>query len=80
MEQFKIKNKVIGENQACYVIADIGNNHNGSVESAKELIHAAADSGAAAVKFQTFKADDITSPKILANEMPGWDESDKYKY
>lgn len=35
-----------------YVIAEIGQNHNGDVEIAKELIDAAADAGAQAVKFQ----------------------------
>ena len=39
-----------------YVIAEAGVNHNGSLEMAKELIDVAADSGANAVKFQTFKA------------------------
>lgn len=44
-----------------YVIAEIGVNHNGSVELAKELILKAKDCGANAVKFQTFKADSLLS-------------------
>lgn len=39
-----------------FVIAEAGVNHNGSIELAKKLIDVAADSGADAVKFQTFKA------------------------
>lgn len=44
-----------------YVIAEIGVNHNGSVELAKELILKAKDCGANAVKFQTFKAEEVLS-------------------
>src|SRR6476659_3042899 len=36
----------------CYVIAEIGHNHQGDVERAKQLIHAAAECGCNAVKFQ----------------------------
>lgn len=43
------------------VIAEIGNNHEGSRARAEELIHAAADSGADAVKFQTIVAEELVS-------------------
>jgi N-acetylneuraminate synthase len=42
-----------------YIIAEAGVNHNGSIELAKQLIDVAANSGADAVKFQTFKADKL---------------------
>ncbi|OGR25860.1 MAG: hypothetical protein A2277_21320 [Desulfobacterales bacterium RIFOXYA12_FULL_46_15] len=45
-----------------YLIAEIGFNHNGDIELAKDMIHAASESGANAVKFQTFKASDIALP------------------
>lgn len=44
-----------------FIIAEAGVNHNGSLEIAKALIDVAAQSGADAVKFQTFKADKLVS-------------------
>ncbi|MDD5211959.1 MAG: N-acetylneuraminate synthase [Sulfuricurvum sp.] len=44
-----------------FIIAEAGVNHNGSLELAKELIDIAADAGADAVKFQTFRADKLVS-------------------
>jgi len=44
-----------------FIIAEAGVNHNGSLDMALELIDAAAEAGANAVKFQTFKADKVVS-------------------
>ena len=55
----KIGNKLIGEEEPCFIVAEAGVNHNGSVELAKKLIDAAKDAGADAVKFQTFKAESV---------------------
>ena len=44
-----------------FIIAEAGVNHNGSVELAKELIDVAVKSGSDAVKFQTFKAENLVS-------------------
>ena len=54
----KIKNKDIGDNFPCFIIAEIGSNHNNDLGLAIESIQAAADAGVDAVKFQTFRADD----------------------
>ncbi|TDA65898.1 N-acetylneuraminate synthase [Sulfuricurvum sp. IAE1] len=45
----------------CYIIAEAGVNHNGSIDMAKQLIDIAANAGADAVKFQTFKAEKVVS-------------------
>ena len=44
-----------------FIIAEAGVNHNGSIKLAKELIDVAIESGADAVKFQTFKAESLVS-------------------
>jgi len=44
-----------------FIIAEAGVNHNGSIDIAKKLIDAASDSGADAIKFQTFKAENLVT-------------------
>lgn len=50
-------------NQKVVIIAEAGVNHNGSIETAKQLINVAADAGADFVKFQTFRADSLVIKK-----------------
>ena len=64
--EFKIQNKMVGDEHPVFFIAEAGVNHNGSVVLGKKLIGVAVDSGADAVKFQTFKTENIitkTAPK-----------------
>ena len=57
-----IINKVaIGPGRKPYVVAEIGVNHNGRLDLALKLIDAAAKAGADAVKFQTFRAEEVTT-------------------
>ena len=51
-----------------FIIAEAGVNHNGSIKLAKRLIDAAVDSGANAVKFQTFKAENLVSKNAIKAE------------
>lgn len=52
MAEVKIGNRMVGDGHPVYVIAEIGINHNGSLEVAKKLIEGAAQAGCDAVKFQ----------------------------
>jgi N-acetylneuraminate synthase len=62
----KIGDKIIGENQPHYIVAEIGINHNGSLETAKNLIDTAVSCGADAVKFQKRTVDVVYTPEELA--------------
>lgn len=59
MSEITLGDQKIGPNESTFIIAEAGSNHNGDIEIAKELIDVAADAGADAVKFQTFRASDL---------------------
>ena len=61
----KIANKIIGDNHSCFVIAEIGINHNGSLASAKKLISIAHSCGCDAVKFQKRTVEDVYTKEEL---------------
>lgn len=58
--QIKIGNRMIGEGQPAYIVAELSANHLQDEARARELIHAAKEAGADAVKLQTYTADTIT--------------------
>ena len=66
MKSLKIGNRIINENSKPYFIAEIGVNHEGSVSLAKKMIRQAKSAGMNAVKFQTYKAENLVIKKSPA--------------
>lgn len=66
MAEVKIGNTYVGDDHPCYVIAEIGINHNGDIDIAKKLIDVAADAGCNAVKFQKRTVDVVYTAEELA--------------
>ncbi|MDA8164127.1 MAG: N-acetylneuraminate synthase family protein [Desulfobacteraceae bacterium] len=64
----RIGDRVIGGGQPCFIVAEIGINHNGDVELAKEMIDAAAEAGADSVKFQNYRTEDFIADSSLTYE------------
>ena len=56
----------VGDDQPCWIVAEIGINHNGDLEIARRLIAAAAASGFNAVKFQKRTVEVVYTPEELA--------------
>jgi N,N'-diacetyllegionaminate synthase len=61
MEHLTIAGRKIGPGQPPYIVAEIGSNHNGDMELCRELINAASESGADAVKFQSWSKGSLFS-------------------
>ena len=59
-------NKYVGEGEPCFIIAEIGNNHNGDLELAKKSVIEAARLGADAVKFQKREIDEVFTKEMQA--------------
>ena len=62
------KTRKIGTGQPCFLVAEIGINHNGDMALAHREIDAAADSGADAVKFQNYHTEAFLSDRSLTYE------------
>ncbi len=68
MKQFRIGDRLIGPEHAPFVIAEVGINHEGSLEKALQMVDAAVSSGAEVVKFQCH----ITDKEMVPTDMtPG---------
>ena len=64
-----INNTTLGDSCPPYVIAEMSGNHNSSIDRAKQLIDAAFNAGASAIKLQTYTADSqhliLISPNLF---------------
>ena len=69
MPEIKIGNTLVGDGHPCYIIAEIGINHNGDINIAKKLVDAAMAAKCNAVKFQkrtievVYSADELARPR-----------------
>jgi len=62
----KIGKRAVGDGQSCFIVAEIGINHNGLPELAKQLIDVAVDCGCDAVKFQKRTIEAVYTKQELA--------------
>jgi N-acetylneuraminate synthase len=69
LPEIRLGNKMVGADRPCYVVAEIGINHNGDIDIAKKLINVAASADCDAVKFQkrtidvVYSADELAKPR-----------------
>lgn len=68
----QIGNKFVGDGHPCFVIAEIGINHNGMLELAKKMIDEAIMAGCDAVKFQKRTIDKVYTPEELDVHRPNY--------
>jgi N-acetylneuraminate synthase len=61
MNKIKIDEKFIGKDEPCFIIAEAGINHNGSLQTAKKLVDKAVSAGVDAIKFQTFTPENLVT-------------------
>lgn len=69
----KIGNKIIGDDHPCFIIAEIGCNHDGKLEQAQKMIDMAVEAGCDAVKFQSFTANKMFN-EFYNGYKKGWME------
>jgi N-acetylneuraminate synthase/N,N'-diacetyllegionaminate synthase len=68
-KEVNIGGKLIGNGHPCFIVAEAGVSHFGSLDKALELVEAAARAGADAVKFQVFQ-----TAELISSVAPEWVE------
>lgn len=71
-DSFEICGKKVGKGEPCFIIAEIGLNHNGDIDIAKKLIDRAKECGVDAVKFQKRDIDSILTKQTLEQPYDKW--------
>ena len=66
MTKIQIGNRLVGDNEPAFIIAEIGINHNGDIKNALKLIDVAVNAGCDAVKFQKRTIELVYTPEELA--------------
>ena len=71
MKEIRIGNRLVGAGHPCWIVAEIGSNHNRDLATAKKMIDASAESGLDAVKFQFYTPEAII-PRSITPKDYGW--------
>jgi len=69
MKKIKIENRMIGEGSSCFIIGEIGSNHNRDKEIVRKLIDAASEAKFDAVKFQIYDPQEAFSKKVTTADV-----------
>lgn len=82
--EYQVENHTIGQSSRPFIIAEVSGNHNGDMQRALDIVDMVAESGAQAVKLQTYTADTITidskRPEFMISEShPLWGGKNLYQ-
>ena len=64
-KEIRIGKRIISESSPAFIVAELSANHNQDYHRAVEILHAAAEAGADAIKLQTYTADSMTIDSVL---------------
>ena len=82
MKTIKIKNKYIGDDFPCFTIAEAGANHDSELKKAFKLIDTAKSANVDSIKFQTYKAKELTTrtaPKYWSDNIKNETQFDVFE-
>ncbi|MGQ0662587.1 MAG: N-acetylneuraminate synthase family protein [Pseudomonadota bacterium] len=68
MNDIEIAGRKVGPDRPCFIVAEIGINHNGDMDLARRTIDAACAAGADSVKFQNYRTEDFISDREITYE------------